>query len=166
MSTTNEPAWLTEARRHLGVAEVPGPKNSPVIQSWLHKLRAWWNDDETPWCGVFVAACMDTVGIPLPKYWMRAKAWAEWGSRLPAPIPGCIVVFERRGGGHVGFVVGRTAIGHLMVLGGNQGNRVSIAPFDRTRAIAYVWPSDVPTPPHSVLAGLDAAGAQLSTNEA
>ena len=119
MSTTNEPAWLTEARRHLGVAEVPGPKHSPVIQSWLHKLRAWWNDDEPPWCGVFVAACMDTVGIPLPKYWMRAKAWAEWGSRLSAPIPGCVVVFERQGGGHVGFVVGRTANGHLMVLGGD-----------------------------------------------
>ena len=166
MSTTNEPAWLTEARRHLGVAEVPGPKHSPVVQSWLHKLRAWWNDDETPWCGVFVAACMDTVGIPLPKYWMRAKAWAEWGSRLSAPIPGCVVVFERQGGGHVGFVVGRTAKGHLMVLGGNQGNRVSIAPFDRTRAVAYVWPSGVPMPPHSVLAVLDAGGAQLSTNEA
>ncbi len=166
MTTTNEPAWLAEARRHLGVAEVPGPKHSPVIQSWLHKLRAWWNDDETPWCGVFVAACMDTVGIPLPKYWMRAKAWAEWGSRLSAPIPGCIVVFERQGGGHVGFVVGRTAKGHLMVLGGNQGNRVSIAPFDRARAVASVWPPEVPMPPHSVLAVLDAAGAQLSTNEA
>lgn len=166
MTTTNEPAWLTEARRHLGVAEVPGPKHSPVIQSWLHKLRAWWNDDETPWCGVFVAACMDAVGIPLPKYWMRAKAWAEWGSRLSAPIPGCIVVFERQGGGHVGFVVGRTAKGHLMVLGGNQGNRVSIAPFDRTRVVAYVWPSGVPMPVHSALAVLDAGSAQLSTNEA
>jgi uncharacterized protein (TIGR02594 family) len=97
---------------------------------------------------------------------MRAKAWAEWGSRLSAPIPGCIVVFERQGGGHVGFVVGRTAKGHLMVLGGNQGNRVSIAPFDRTRAIAYVWPSGMPMPPHSVLAMLDAGSAQLSTNEA
>lgn len=53
-----------------------------------------------------------------------------------------------------------------MVLGGNQGNRVSIAPFDWTRAVAYVWPSGVPIPPHSGLAVLDAGGAQLSTNEA
>ena len=43
---------------------------------------------------------------------------------------------------------------------------MSIAPFDRTRAVAYVWPSGVPMPPHSVLAVLDAGGAQLSTNEA
>lgn len=162
----NEPAWLTEARRHLGVAEVPGPEHSSVIQSWLYKLRAWWIDDETPWCGVFVAACMDATGIPLPKNWMRAKAWAEWGSRLSAPVPGCIVVFERQGGGHVGFVVAKTANGNLMVIGGNQGNRVSIAPFDRTRAVAYVWPPGVPMPPHSALAVFDAGGVQPSTNEA
>ena len=161
-----EPSWLVEARRHVDVAEVPGPRHNPVIQSWLHKLRAWWNDDETPWCGVFVAACMDTAGIALPKYWMRAKAWADWGSRLSAPVAGCIVVFERQGGGHVGFVVGRTAKGNLMVLGGNQGNRVSIAPFDRARAVAYVWPSGVPLPEHTALAVIDATGLQLSTNEA
>ena len=118
MTTANEPSWVTEARRHLGGGDVPRAKDSPRIPSWLHKLRAWWNDDETPWCGVFVAACMDTVGTPPPKYWMRAKAWADWGSRLSAPVPGCVVVFERQGGGHVGFVVGRTAKGHLIVLGG------------------------------------------------
>lgn len=161
-----EPAWLTEARRHLGLAEVPGPEHSPVIKSWLHKLRAWWIDDETPWCGVFVAACIDYAGISLPKNWMRAKAWAEWGSRLSVPVLGCIVVFERQGGGHVGFVVAQTANGNLMVLGGNQGNRVIIAPFARARAIAYVWPSGVPLPSNSALAVFDADGVQLSTNEA
>lgn len=163
---TLDPLWLLEARRHHGVAEVPGPKNSPVIQSWLHKLRAWWVDDETPWCGVFVAACMDTVGIKLPKLWMRAKSWAEWGTRLSAPVPGCVVVLERQGGGHVGFVVGRSAKGDLMVLGGNQGNRVSIAPFERSRVVAYVWPPGVPLPAHTALLVMDASGLQLSVNEA
>lgn len=165
MSTINEPNWLTEARRHLGVAEVPGPKHSPVIQSWLRKLRAWWNDDETPWCGVFVAACMDTVGIPLPKYWMRAKAWAEWGTRLSSPVPGCVVVFDRKGGGHVGFVVGRTSSNLLMVLGGNQGNRVSIAPFENSRVIGYFWPASVPLPLDRTVPLMTATGT-VSTNEA
>ena len=123
----NEPSWLIEARRNLGIAEVTGPKTSPVIASWLHKLRAWWQDDETPWCGVFVAACFDTVGCALPKNWMRAKAWLDWGQVLSSPELGCVVVFERPGGGHVGFVVGRTPEGSLLVLGGNQGNKVSIA---------------------------------------
>lgn len=162
---TNKPAWLTEAERHIGVTEIPGPKTSAVIASWLHKLKAWWNDDEPPWCGVFVAACIDSAGIALPKNWMRAKAWAEWGSKLAAPVTGCIVVFERQGGGHVGFVVGRAANGRLLVLGGNQGNKVSIAQFDTTRVVAYVWPSGVPMQ-NTALAVLDAGGAQLSTNEA
>ena len=157
------PRWLTEARRHLGVAEITGPRHSPVIQSWLHKLRAWWVDDETPWCGVFVAACMYSSGFKLPKFWMRAKAWADWGTRLIAPAPGCIVVFERQGGGHVGFVVGRTVTGQLLVLGGNQGNRVSEMAFDPHRVIAYVWPPGEQLP-WADLAQMPAA--EVSRNEA
>lgn len=158
--------WLTEARRHIGVTEIPGPAHNPVIQSWLHRLRAWWDDDETPWCGVFMAACMERAGIPIPKSWMRAKAWADWGSPLSAPIPGCIVVFEREGGGHVGLVVGRTAMGALMVLGGNQGDAVSIARFARDRPATYRWPPGRPVPQHTVLAVMNADGQPISTNEA
>lgn len=160
-----EPKWIEEARRCIDVAEIPGPQTSAVIAGWLHKLRAWWSGDEVPWCGTFCAHCIDAAGLPLPKYWMRAKAWAEWGSRLAAPVPGCIVVFEREGGGHVGFVVGRDRKGNLMVLGGNQGNRVSIAPFDRQRVVAYVWPACVPMPEQLSLPMM-ATAAQLSTNEA
>lgn len=160
-----EPIWIEAGRLQLGVAEIPGPQTAAPIASWLHQLRAWWSDDETPWCGTFVAHCIDAAGLPLPKNWMRAKAWAEWGSRLSAPIPGCIVVFERQGGGHVGFVVGRDRRGNLMVLGGNQGNRVSIAPFDRQRAIAYVWPAGLPTPQQQSLPMM-ATAAPLSSNEA
>lgn len=160
------PKWISEAMLYIDLAEIPGPKHSPVIQSWLHKLRAWWSDDETPWCGVFVAHCIEASGFALPKYWMRARAWADWGTRLAAPVPGCIAVFERAGGGHVGFVVGRTSADRLMVLGGNQGNQVSIAQFNRARVIAYVWPPGVPVPAYTALAVLDAGGAQLSTNEA
>lgn len=165
--TTITPAWLVEAERHIGVAEIPGPKTGAAIAGWLHKLKAWWADDETPWCGVFVAACIDAAGLALPKNWMRAKAWADWGSKLAAPVHGCIVVFERQGGGHVGFVVGRTAQGHLLVLGGNQGNKVSIAPFDLSvrKVAGYRWPSGVPMQ-STVLAVMDAGDAQLSTNEA
>lgn len=160
-----EQAWMTEARRHVGVSEIPGPKHSPVIQGWLHRLKAWWSDDETPWCGVFVAACIDAAGLPLPANWMRAKSWAEWGVRLRLPVPGCVVVFERQGGGHVGFVVGRTPAGLLMVLGGNQGNRVSIAPFESSRVVGFFWPASVPLPDNPALPVMASAGP-VSRNEA
>lgn len=161
-----EPVWLAEARKSIGVTEIKGPKTNDFISRWLVGLLAWWTDDETPWCGVFVAHCMQAAGVELPKYWMRAKAWADWGSKLSAPVIGCIVVFERVGGGHVGFVVGRTANGNLMVLGGNQGDKVCIRPFERSRVVGYYWPPGLSLPNYEALAMMDAAGEQLSTNEA
>lgn len=161
----NEPSWLVEARKYIGLSEFPGASHNSTILRWLDKLSAWWRDDETPWCGVFVAYCMQASDIAVPKYWMRAKAWADWGSRLSAPVTGCVVVFERQGGGHVGFVVGRTLTGNLMVLGGNQGDKVSIAAFDRSRVVGYYWPPGLPLPIHQGLIVM-ADNGQLSTNEA
>ena len=42
----NEPIWMFEARKHLGLAEIPGPRHSPVIVGWLARLKAWWAEDE------------------------------------------------------------------------------------------------------------------------
>lgn len=134
------PPWLARAEEHIGLAEIPGKNTAPMIRKWLLALKAWWQDDETPWCGVYVAAAMREAGMPLPQHWYRAKGWMDWGLRLDAPALGCIVVFERQGGGHVGLAVGRNADGRLLVLGGNQGNRVSVAPFDEDRVLGYRWP--------------------------
>ena len=133
--------WIVEARRYVGMAEIPGKQHNPTIQNWLRTLKAWWSDDETPWCGTFVAYCCRVAGRDVPKDWFRALAWADAGERLTAPAYGCIAVFNRAGGGHVGFVVGRDRVGNLMILGGNQGNKVSIAKFSKERVVAYVWPS-------------------------
>ena len=140
----NDYSWLIEARRHIGLEEIPGERNSSVILSWLDALRAWWHDDETPWCGTFVAHCFQFVGYSVPKGWMRALDWAEWGRALEAPMVGCVAVLKRDGGGHVGFVVGQDPKGNLLILGGNQGNKVSIAAFPRYRVVAYRWPAAVP----------------------
>lgn len=142
-----EPGWLTWARSYVGVEEIRGPRHSPVIAGWLHRLRAWWADDETPWCGVFVAGVLDEVGIPIASGWARARAWLEWGTPIPLPLLGCVVVFERGPRfGHVGFVVGSSPTGALLVLGGNQGDRVSIVAFPRNRVIGYRWPPAQPLP--------------------
>lgn len=136
----SEPLWLRIAREDLGTAEVPGAATSPKIRRWLLSLGAWWRDDETPWCGVAVGAWMQAAGIQPPREWYRARAWASWGLELGAPQLGAVVVYERKGGGHVGLVVGRSSLGHIMTLGGNQGDRVSIAAFEPHRVLAYRWP--------------------------
>lgn len=156
--------WMVEAAKHVGLKEIPGKENNPTIINWLKSLRAWWSEDETPWCGTFAAHCMQVAGIPLPKHWYRAKDWANWGSRLVTPIYGCVVVFERKGGGHVGFVLGVDSKGRLLVIGGNQGNQVSVMPFDRARVVGFFWPPGVVFEPVS-LPVLHSA-ADSSTNEA
>lgn len=137
-----EPKWLTHARTYIGTAEIPGKQTAPTIARWLRELKSIWSDDETPWCGTFVAAVLRENGLPLAKHWYRARDWLNWGVTLHKPALGCVVVFERGGGGHVGFVVGVDVLGRILTLGGNQGNRVSIAPFDSWRVLGYRWPAD------------------------
>lgn len=105
----------------------------------LEKLGAKWLLGQ-PWCGGAVAAWMQAAGCSIPTHWYRARAWADWGVPLDRPAHGCVVVFARTGGGHVGLVVGEDNAGRLAVLGGNQGDAVNIRSFDRSRVLAYRWP--------------------------
>lgn len=155
-------AWLNEAYKHLGLREIAGSKTNPTIGKWLHGLKAWWSDDATAWCGTFVAHCCKTAKLPLPKHWYRARDWLNWGVAIPMPVVGCVVVFERTGGGHVGFVVGKNKEGNLMVLGGNQGDAVTVAAFQTSRVLGYRWPDT--TFINSPLPTI-ASNGKISTNE-
>lgn len=159
------PDWLVKARSHVGLKEIPGPKHSSVITRWLRDLNAWWSDDETPWCGTFVAACLKEVGQPIPKNWFRAREWANYGSRLRTDrlAPGAILVFAREGGGHVGFYVGEDDT-HYHVLGGNQANGVNVMRLAKVRLIASRWPADAPVVGGPVIRV--ASSAKISGNEA
>ena len=164
-SRLGELSWIAEARTHIGLREVPGPKNNGAILGWLRKLRAWWSDDSTPWCGTFAAMCLANAGLTPPKDWYRATAWLTLPVALSRPAYGCVVVFTRDGGGHVGFVVGKDKAGNLMVLGGNQGDAVNIRPFALNRVAGYRWPSAYPSTGRFNLPVLDSDG-NVSDNEA
>lgn len=160
---SKDPRWLVRAQRDIGVREIPGREHSPVITRWLAQLGAWWRDDETPWCGVAVAAWMRDCGMAIPKHWYRARDWLEWGVPLERPAHGCVVVFGRDGGGHVGLCVGRSGNGDLLILGGNQGNAVNIRAFPVARVLGYRWPAGELKPQSAVLA---VGTAQATTGEA
>lgn len=138
---TLEPTWLRAARADIGQRETLGPNDSPWICNMLAKLNGLWLRGQ-PWCGGAVGYWMQNTGLQIPKDWYRANAWLNWGVPRPAPAIGCVVVFEREGGGHVGLVVGQDTRGRLLVLGGNQGDAISIAPFDRARVLGFRWPAD------------------------
>lgn len=137
---TSPPAWLIEARKHIGVKEIKGPVHNPVIVNfWKLARLAGIKNDEVPWCAGFVGAMLETVGVRSARS-DSSRAYLNWGVKLDQPIVGCIVVFHREGGGHVGFVSGRTADGRLAVVGGNQGDMVSEATFPVDRVLGYRWP--------------------------
>lgn len=162
--TASEPRWIELAREKIGQREIKGPQhNSWIAGAWGRLKAGWFNDDETPWCGLFVADCLERAGRKIlgPAEFPRALAWAKWGVPC-APTVGAVVVFKREGGGHVGFLVGENEASYY-VLGGNQGDMVSIAPIAKNRAVAIRWPHDVGLRP----AGLPKmTGGVVSTNEA
>ncbi len=145
-----EPSWLKAARAKLGTREAAGSANSPTILGWAKRLGARalgmvYNADSVPWCGVFVAYCLQQGGVEPASISVRAKSWATWGQTLRAErlAPGAILVFERAGGGHVGFYTAEDAAAYH-VLGGNQGDAVTIARIANSRCIARRWPEGVP----------------------
>jgi len=159
-----EPRWLTIAASHIGTREIAGPKHNAKIIGWLQRLKSWITTDEIPWCGTFCAAVMQESGLPYPKEFPRAKAWADYGANLRSThvAPGAILVFSREGGGHVGFYVGEDATAYH-VLGGNQSNSVNITRILKNRCIAIRWPRGEP-----VIGGpvRMAANGTVSRNEA
>jgi uncharacterized protein (TIGR02594 family) len=135
-----EPSWLTIARSDIGLAEVPGTSNAPAILRMWELLKAPFSDDATPWCGAAAGAWLTRAGYEPPVSCWRARNWLDWGRQINGPVLGCVAVFSRDAGGHVGLVVGQTPRGALAVLGGNQGDRVCIAAFPTSRVLGYRVP--------------------------
>lgn len=166
------PAWVVEALKHIGLKEIAGSKHNPTILSWIKNLSGWFTDDETPWCGTFVAQCLKETGRGYPKHWYRALAYGDYGTRLAKPAYGCIGVMGRTGGGHVTFIVGETQDGKYLVgLGGNQSNAVNLMKFPKSRFTAFGWPtydSGVASSPYPSRYNLPTYDNSLkvSTNEA
>jgi uncharacterized protein (TIGR02594 family) len=169
MTKANEPTWLTIARAQIGTRELPGPTHNSSLLAFLNSAKRFngviWQDDEMPWCGGFVAACLLAADIEPVKIAARAKSWATWGSRLQATrlSAGAVLVFDRPGGGHVGFYLGEDRA-HYHVLGGNQGNAVSVSRIVKSRMTAARWPKGVPVLGKPVL--LAANGTPVTRNEA
>lgn len=127
------------AQRYVGIHEL-APGHHPLIQWWL-SLCGFPTDvaDEVPWCSAFVNGICWELRLPRSKS-AAARSWLQVGTAvtLAAALPGDIVVLKRQGGpgpdvlqapGHVGFFAGLDGPDHVLVLGGNQHNSVSVARF-------------------------------------
>ena len=137
--------WFEIAMQELerGVSEVPGSGANPRIVEYLRSTSlggAMASSDETAWCSAFVNFCVEKAGFAGTDSAM-ARSWLNWGRGTNNPVTGCIVVFERGAppSGHVAFYVSESG-GMIKVLGGNQGNKVSIQEYDRGRLLGFRVP--------------------------
>ena len=140
--------WMETAAKLIGVKEVRGSRNNPMLLRWAQIVGGWtaayYKRDSIPWCGLFVAYVLIQNAIrPSPEA-LRAKAWkSNWpaGKAISQPAFGCIIVFTRKGGGHVGFYVSEDKH-YYHVLGGNQSDAVNIQKISKKRCIGFMWPKD------------------------
>ena len=143
-----EAKWLTLARGHVGMREVPGPAHNQAIVDWWRDMGAPFRDDETPWGGAFMDHILRSSGEETVATGQVARKWLNLPVKLDAPAVGCVVVLWRDSPsswqGHVGFLVGKTEAGDLLLLAGNQSDAVSIEAFPASRVLGYRWPSGQP----------------------
>lgn len=138
----DQPRWLACAWAELGQREVGGTADNA-------RIRAFFGDvgqppslhDEVAWCAAFVGACLERAGLASTRSLM-ARSYARWGEALSESRLGAIAVLSRGSdpdAGHVGFLLAETD-DSVVLLGGNQGDAVTVAAFPKSRVIALRWP--------------------------
>lgn len=167
------PRMIVEARSLLGVEEVRGEEDNPVIIGWAKEIgrtiENLYKYDNIPWCGLFVGVVAHRAGKSVNQaQLLSARSWLKWGSeRVSHPKLGDVLVFWRgnpRGWqGHVGLYVGEDDFAYH-VLGGNQNDSVSIVRIDKRRLLGARYEYKIGQPSNVRRIFLQPTGA-LSENE-
>lgn len=140
------PPWLRHAWREFGAREIAGSADNPrILALYRDAGHAEVAHDEVAWCAAFVGASLERGGIRSTRS-LLARSYADWGCNISEARFGAIAVLSRGSDpalGHVGFVIGETD-DDVLLLGGNQGDAVSVVPFAKSRLVALRWPQDTP----------------------
>lgn len=133
--------WMAIAARELGVGEIAGPADNPRILEYHRHTGLSADDDETPWCSAFANWVMAQIQVAGTGK-ANARSWLDWGSPCE-PSHGAVAILWRgdpKGWqGHVGFVVTNDKE-FVWLLGGNQGDAVTVARFPINRVLGCRWP--------------------------
>lgn len=136
--------WLSIAEAEVGVEEQPGSNHEDRILEYHGTCTLKAKTDEVPWCSAFANWALLQAGI-IGTRLANVRSFLNWGQELSEPVRGCIVVLSRGrspASGHVGFFVSREG-GRVLLLGGNQRNRVSKAWYPGSAVLGYRWPLGV-----------------------
>lgn len=160
------PRMVSEGLKEYGVTEVSGAGDNPRIIAWAKEtgLSNVYKHDATAWCGLFLATVAKRAGKPIVSGPLWALNWSKFGVLHAPPGLGDVLCFKRPGGGHVGLYIAEDETAYH-VLGGNQGDRVSIIRVEKARCVAHRRPVYT-NQPASVKPYHVAATGALSVNEA
>ena len=146
---TSEFPWMPIARGELGIHE---GVNAARISEYFRSTALGDQPDSVPWCSAFVNFCMEKSGQPRTRSAL-ARSWLNWGKEADDFVPGCVIVLSRGAppSGHVGFFAGFDEAGNIRLLGGNQGDSVSVSSVRKGNVAATVLgkrilPNLVPPP--------------------
>ena len=118
---------LEEARKWIGLKEIPGPVDNEQIVTWGKAAGIdWWNNDDDAWCAVALNGWLVACGFPSTKSAL-ARSFCDYGKRITVPVPGAIGVIPRGTSptfGHVFLIEKVNANGTVTAINGNVSNMV------------------------------------------
>lgn len=146
---------VTERRAHKGVYKVRGTLSISVTKRrqgasnrGTDRDGYYATIDSKPdprpgyWCAWWLRRHLNIARSQFPKYqYNLARAFATLGTAAAKGCVGCIAVFRRGSGGHVGLVESWDANGNPVILSGNFNGRVATYAHPASRLIALRWVS-------------------------
>jgi uncharacterized protein (TIGR02594 family) len=144
--------------------------DNPRVLAYYKEAGVPQTHDEVPWCAAFVGAVLARCGVQGTGS-LLARSYESWGRAVPLEKAqrGDVVILSRGQPwqGHVAFYEGLSG-SNVTLLGGNQGNRVSVTAYPKARVVAVrraVEPAALParrgSPQESTT--VRAAGVQIFT---
>jgi uncharacterized protein (TIGR02594 family) len=158
----------------IGTNEIKGAKHNATILQWAKDLGLGkiYTNDEIAWCGLFFAHVMKEAGRRVDlntkdayDYLRAAKYVGMNGAEIidaKDAAFGDVLIFQRPGGGHIGFYVSESE-NFYNVLGGNQSNSVNLTNIHKNRLTNCLRPNYISHRPQKFTA---AVVGKVSTNEA
>ena len=138
------PAWMEFAWSEIGQIEVAGDADNPRISDFYRDAgHPEVVHDEVAWCAAFVGACLKRSKVGGSTS-LLARSYLDWGAPITTGKFGAIAIFSRgddASSGHVAFYLDSDD-SRVFVLGGNQGDAVSVAVMERGRLLGLRWPAD------------------------
>ncbi len=130
----------------LAMKQFGAREGDKTLTDYLQKANPGLDPRATPWCAGFVGSVLNASGIKGTGS-LAAKSYLKYGQAVDQPSQGDIAVFNDMSGlnrpdhGHVGFVksIDREK-GTVTVLGGNQGNSVSVKTYPMSKIAGFRHP--------------------------